>query len=620
MQPRKNHARHHGAIRLLAVLALLAVTSCDGGETEEPEPAESTPTTQESSEEAIAVEEEVVLNGATSAWNVQFLTPTWFPGTLPGHWPNDPTRADGVAQSLGCKNFVLLNEIVNEDRRSEIDESLHQQPGCEGIFRFDTVLLQHDWDFEDYAKPDTLAAILEELVRKASDAIKAELRSFASEAGADELAREIADIDSYVHRTLEIGATEPRPVIDEEIGIITRHMVVATDHVEFSEASGFDRLAAKGALYAAVQVSDRRLIDPFTGLPAEQMGTLICSSVEELGKSNNQCAWEVAIDPPGTPAHGTAIDLFTTHFDTSAHVRDTQITELAQLVADNHVAGRPLMIAGDFNIRSGPGSQEFDDLFSALEAAVAPDVLVTFPNLGPTNAEGWVSGTSDPSAQGAGQIDHFFVANMAMFDPAVDFNPISPRWTVTGDAYWATFEHETMSDHAELEANWSVIAPLYPSIPAPTEDRLLTVTMPVVHLDDTDPWPCGAPDPQGTLHVAAADFASTEEFGPADDVATVSTDIEIVLEVPAGVTSGIVRVDLTEYDETPCGSSDDAPIDPTGSATDAVIALDFTRLDGILAVDTSTNAAWSVGEFNREFQLRGFDTGNYATLKIELES
>ena len=73
-----------------------------------------------------------------------------------------------------------------------------------------------------------------------------------------------------------------------------------------------------------------------------------------------------------------------------------------------------------------------------------------------------------------------------------------------------------------------------------------------------------------------------ESFGPAGDKATVAPDLDTV--------------------------HDDAPIDPSGAGTDAIVVHNFTRLDGINALDVDTGEH-GLFEFNREFQLRGLQDG-----------
>lgn len=87
--------------------------------------------------------------------------------------------------------------------------------------------------------------------------------------------------------------------------------------------------------------------------------------------------------------------------------------------------------------------------------------------------------------------------------------------------------------------------------------------------------------PQGTVLLSVGGNQTNVSFGPSDDKATLTIDKTLSLRVAANVPLGSLSIDLSEYDDTFCGSNDELDIDPSPTSTNASIDLDLTWDGGI---------------------------------------
>lgn len=145
------------------------------------------------------------LHGATSdtvhlaQYNVQFLLPDGTPGFVFGaadHFPPSAERAAKIGAALACQDIVALNETSNNTGRRNIIAAMEANAAACG--------------------------------RQA-----------------------LVDGGEHFFDTLDgPDNSQISPVLDDEIALVSRFPIVMVHTMEYSDCSGIDCLAAKGALHA----------------------------------------------------------------------------------------------------------------------------------------------------------------------------------------------------------------------------------------------------------------------------------------------------------------------------------------------------------------------------------
>lgn len=472
-------------------------------------------------------------------YNVQFLFPSWVPGFVLDafdHFPDSSQRASLIGQVMACRDIVSFNEISNDDRRADIFASMEanaaacggRAPLIDGGVRF--------WDF--FSGPHN---------------------------------------------------SQTSPVLDDEIAIASRFPIIQVHTLVYTDCSGVDCLADKGALHARL--------------------------------------WR----GPGHNGHD-AIDVFNTHTnDGDTAVLQSQLEELKNFILARHDPELPIIIMGDFNISGNPSdvgspTSLYSTMINKLREAVPGLVDTGDPTQG-TNV-----GEND-------RIDYVLVADVATDTTQVNyfknmfFDISDPGLPQDG----------RLSDHGALltSGQWTVRNfPPNPSTTLPREVRVevsrlqeitpdvpAVVPVPVAIIIPTPLGPVpaffpvlvgcdGLTDHFGNLQliagaVAAKNFDEDHTF-EGDDITPDGWNTGV--NTPAGVTAGATVFALFDDDDLVCGGSNDQQdINPFSDAFDIALTLDFNA-DGIFV--GSTRLA-NIGE---PIFLTGTDADDRARATLIIES
>ncbi len=293
-------------------------------------------------------------------YNIQFLTPDWWPlGSRvdSDHWPNSSTRAVKIGRTLACNDIITLNESVSDRRFGQLLNAMNEAASSCPDNTFST----SDGRFDVVRGPEIGALNPLEVL---------------------ETAATLAGVGIEGLFDLESGVARPAPALSDEISIVSRYQVVTSHQMIFSRASGFDRLAAKGVLHARLWRGGDDYIDVYT-------------THFNAGKNS---------------AHTTQIR------ELASFIRRTHDRNLPIIInGDFNIDGGAKATAAT--------SGRYPALVSALQA-VRSDLRDTGIGDGPTNEQGFVPGQArgDGDNRGAQRIDMMFVAGLNERSSRVDYH------------------------------------------------------------------------------------------------------------------------------------------------------------------------------------------------------
>jgi hypothetical protein len=379
-------------------------------------------------------------------------------------------------------------------------------------------------------------------------------------------------------------------VLDDEIAIASRFPIVQVHTLVYSNCSGFDCFAAKGALHARI--------------------------------------WR------GAGHHGRdAIDVFNTHTnDGDGAVLQAQLDELTAFIQAHHDPQLPVILMGDFNISGNPADVDdpgslYNTMITKLRRAV--------PGLGDagTSTQGTNPGEDD-------RIDYLLVADLATDPTQVDYfknmffdisdpdlpqdGRLSDHGALLTRGQWAVRAFPpNPPTHLPREVTVEVsrlqeITPDVPFVvPVPTAITLPTPIGPVIAFFPLIVGCDGLTDNFGDLQlIAGATFASNnfdeDHTFEGDDITPDGWTTGG--SIAPGVTFGAVSFALFDDDDLVCGGSNDQQdINPFSDAFDIVLLLNFDA-DGIFA--GSTRLA-NIGE---PIFLTGTDADDRARATLFIET
>jgi endonuclease/exonuclease/phosphatase family metal-dependent hydrolase len=489
------------------------------------------------------------LQGATSdivhltQYNVQFLLPDGTPGFVfdaADHFPPSAERAAKIGAALACQDIVALNETSSNTGRRNIIAAMEanaaacgHQALVDGGTRF----------FDALDGPDN---------------------------------------------------SQTSPVLDDEIALVSRFPIVMVHSMEYSDCSGIDCLAAKGALHARL--------------------------------------WR----GPGHPATD-AIDVFVTHLNNGdATVLAKQVEQLAAFIQTHNDPQTPIVIMGDFNIAGNAGDiADPGSLYSIMMSKL--DVVVPGPlhdlglDAGPTNDDKnsridymLVGGTGAPITPAT--TNYFEYQFRDIDDPDLPQDGrLSDHGAILGELRWdvprlppnpgVSLPRELrvrVSRLQEITADVPDVAVVSVLVPIPTPIGVFPVHVPVLVGCD------GLTDHFGDLHLAAGDNSTShnldEDHTVEGDDITREPPWQAGLSVTAGVTEGSVSFSLSDDDDLICGGGNDQQdINPFSGAKGIALHLDFTA-DGVFV---GTTRLARIGE---PIFLAGTDSEDRARATLIIES
>jgi len=474
-------------------------------------------------------------------YNVMFLLPDYTPGFIfeaAEHMPDSSTRAKLIGQVLACRDIISLAEVSNNPRRQDIYNALEanaaacgRPPLVDGGSRY--------FDFVDL--PDN------------------------------------SQID---------------PILDDEIAIASRFPIIAVHSITYSECSGIDCLADKGAIHARV--------------------------------------WR------GPGHHGRdSIDVFTTHLNNGDDsILLQQVDQLAAFIDQHNDKKTPVIITGDFNVPGDPADlANPDSLYNKMLAkldAVVPGVL---------QDAGLAADPNVTSPEEDSRIDYLLVGGAEASNASTNYFKNLFFDSSVPDA----LADGRLSDHGSLSANVQWDDLVYPANPGPTlpqelrvrVTRLQEITPDVPTVTLSGALPFIIPTPAGPVTLLIPIFTGcdglTDHYGTLEVFAGSGHRIDAISEdnpqegddltptwggtlgVAAGVTNGTVLFQLLDDDDALCGGSDDEQdINPFTGDFDIILGLDFNA-DGIYF---GSNRLANLGE---PIFLKGTDADDRARATLFIE-
>lgn len=295
-------------------------------------------------------------------YNVQFLTP-WDDGIIDGsHWPNTPERSSEIGAALACFPIVVLNETVNDNRRLEILGAMQANSRyCDDELP--------DSSFQWISGPEVNSAY--------------EIEGWPSA------------IETF---TSNIG----EPIMGHEITIASRFPIVQSGEYIYQNRYGIDSLAAKGIMYARLQL--------------------------------------------GTNDLPSYIDVFATHLQAGySEIRRAQILELADFIYEHSDHSTPILLLGDFNINGAPIAQSDNDsdytyLTTVLSQLSNGHSLVDIGS----HLTGGTNFSESADSNRSKRIDYIFTSNPSLISQEEDIQII--------DFSGTSGQEGTLSDHAAVSA------------------------------------------------------------------------------------------------------------------------------------------------------------------------
>lgn len=404
-------------------------------------------------------------------YNVQFLTPEFFPfdKVKSDHWPNTNARARKIARQLACYDIVALNETVHDDRRRELIRTMnqHARTACPDRRR----RFAGGNSFEATSGPDIAGGI--------------------SLPGPGDIIDAISGVVG--------GGTTSTPVVDDELTILSRYPITASDYHIFTRSTGADSFAAKGVLHARVWRGHRRNTNDY-------------------------------------------LDVFATHFNAESNViKLLQLRELIGFVRARNDPTTPAIILGDFNI--GPS------LTNSNESETFREMMTTLRNgLGRVVDVGQGLGGTNTSR--TRRIDHIFVAGT----PALPVTEARVRpFTLARPLRDSDGIYRTLSDHMAVTATFMWPQPGSVALPPGIKDVAVTVT----RLQATSTDSCNEfMDFMGSASMAWTGFTKSERFGLREGN-TIGPDWTVNATVPRSVTEVGATINVRDEDDAICGGGDD---------------------------------------------------------------
>ncbi len=333
------------------------------------------------------------LDFKANTYNVQFLTPEWWPfgkEIKDDHWPNSVRRAKEIAEyaisnkndegAISCVDFSLLQETINTHRRNEVVQRMNEvcteneDGSSNGKYRYNAYSLRHHWNGLGDALKAAVGVLdyaydeLTDITNEITDLIDVlSLGSYKlTEIALDKLKEIAVDVTEHAIDLPDGEIVSTTPISHEEISVITNLPVVEINEHEFSVASGEDRFAAKGVLHVRLALGSEKErpvyrepppVDYCDPTPTHSSGNnplyegFSVSDISSIGFKKCSDLDIEYDDETISNRWGQSIDVFVTHLNANRAPHIFQINELLDFIDSHWDRELPMVLAGDFNTR-----------------------------------------------------------------------------------------------------------------------------------------------------------------------------------------------------------------------------------------------------------------------------